>query len=115
MSGLPPTYTFTPADAGIATFTDVMLGTAGNQTITATDSITNSITGTSPAILIAAAKASALAIVTRPPSGIAGGKSVAVIVHAVDPYGNLDSTYNGEVTISLANGSDRQPERHAHR
>ena len=65
-SGLPASYTFTPADAGSHTFTDVVLVTLGSQTFTATDSVTSSITGTSAAIKVVAAKASALAIVTRP-------------------------------------------------
>ncbi len=105
LAGLPSTYTFTTADAGSHTFMDVRLETVGSQTITATDSVTSSITGTSQAIQVSAAKASSLAIVTRPPSGIAGGKIGHVVVHAVDPYGNLDQSYNGEVTISLATGS----------
>ncbi len=104
-SGLPASYMFTAADAGTHTFSDVILGTVGSQTFTATDSVTSSITGASAAIQVAAAKASALAIVTRPPSGIAGGKIGQVVVHANDPYGNLDQTYNGDVTIALATGS----------
>ena len=105
VSGLPASYTFADADAGTHTFSDVVLGTVGSQTFMATDSVTSSITGTSAAVQVAAAKASALAIVTRPPSGIAGGKIGQVTVHAVDPYGNLDQSYNGQVTISLATGS----------
>ena len=47
VTGLPSSYAFTAADAGSHTFADVILETAGSQTITATDSVTSTITGTS--------------------------------------------------------------------
>jgi len=44
-AGLPASYTFTAADAGSYTFTNVVLKTAGSRAITATDSVTSTITG----------------------------------------------------------------------
>ncbi len=44
-AGLPASYTFTTVDAGSHTFNNVILKTAGSQTITATDSVTSTITG----------------------------------------------------------------------
>ena len=105
ISGLPPTYTFVALDAGSHIFTGVALETKGNQTITATDSVTSSITGTSPVIDVSPARASGLVIVNRPPSGVAGSKLSTVTVHANDPYGNLDTSFDGQVTIGLASGS----------
>ena len=68
IAGLPATYTFTAGDAGVHTFTNVILKTAGAQTITATDSVTSTITGTSPTIHVSAAHAVSLAIVKRRPA-----------------------------------------------
>ena len=45
ITGLPATHTFTAGDAGSHTFTQVVLKTAGNRVITATDSVTRTITG----------------------------------------------------------------------
>ncbi len=46
LATLPANYTFVPGDNGVHTFTGVQLGTAGHQTITVTDTVTSSITGT---------------------------------------------------------------------
>ena len=105
IAGLPPTYTFTLGDAGVHTF-NVILKTAGSQTITATDSVTTSITGTSPTITVSAGHAVSLAIVKRPPGGIPAGSRFTVAVGAVDPYGNVDPTFNGNITVGLASGSN---------
>lgn len=50
---LPADYTFAAGDGGVHTFS-VMLKSAGNQTITATDATTGSITGVSGAISVVA-------------------------------------------------------------
>src|SRR5262249_27788066 len=42
---LPPDFTFELSDQGAKTFTNVKLKTYGNQTITATDTINGSVTG----------------------------------------------------------------------
>ena len=42
---LPSNYTFTSGDAGVYTFSDVTLETAGTQTLTATDTANNQIQG----------------------------------------------------------------------
>ena len=44
-ASLPVNYTFTSSDAGIATFTAIM-DTTGSEWLTATDTLTPSITGT---------------------------------------------------------------------
>jgi N-acetylneuraminic acid mutarotase len=50
---LPPNYTFAPADAGVHSFSATLV-TGGNQTITATDTASASITGTSGPIFVIA-------------------------------------------------------------
>ena len=104
IAGLPATYRFTTGDDGSHTF-NVTLMTAGPQTITATDSVTSTITGTSPTIHVSAGHAVSLAIVKRPPGGIPAGSRFTVGVGAEDPYGNVDPTFNGPVTVGLASGS----------
>jgi len=53
---LPADYTFVGGDGGVHTFTNgATLKTTGSQTITATDTVTPSITGTSGTITVAAA------------------------------------------------------------
>ena len=105
VTGLPPTYTFTAADAGSHTFTNVALETAGNQTITATDSVTTTITGTSAGVNVAPDKASAIFITTRPAGGVIAGKTFSLTVDADDQFGNVDTTYTGQVMVKLASGS----------
>ncbi len=48
---LPPDYTFTAADSGVHTFS-VTLKTVGTQSVTATDTVTASITGSQAAIVV---------------------------------------------------------------
>ena len=68
---LPADYTFTAADQGVHTFTNgVTLVTAGNQTITATDTVTSSITGKA-AVSVVAAAANHL-VVSAPANATAG-------------------------------------------
>src|SRR5207248_3676881 len=58
-SAVPANYTFVAGDNGAHTFTNgVTFVTAGNQTVTATDTVTSSITGTSNNVAVSAANAS---------------------------------------------------------
>ena len=68
---LPASYTFTAADAGTHTFA-VTLDTAGTQSITATDTVTSSITGSESGITVQAAAAKTLAFTGFPTSDTAG-------------------------------------------
>ena len=102
--GLPASYTFTAADVGSHTFNGVMLETVGNQTITATDSVNSSITGTSTKVNVKPAAATQL-VITRRPGGVIAGVEFGLTVAAEDPYSNVDTSYNGQVTVSLGSGS----------
>ena len=77
VSGLPSSYSFTAGDAGSHTFSDVVLKTAGSQTITATDSATGSITGTSDTIDVVPAAASQVVITNPPLTILAGDRGAA--------------------------------------
>jgi parallel beta-helix repeat protein len=95
---LPTSYTFTAADAGVHTFTGVVLKTAGSQSITATDTVTSSITANA-SVTVNAAAASTLAVAGYP-STVTAGTSNSFTVTAHDPYGNTATGYTGTVTFS---------------
>ncbi|HLJ95294.1 MAG TPA: DUF4982 domain-containing protein, partial [Gemmataceae bacterium] len=95
---LPTDYTFVGGDAGTHTFTNTfILKTAGVQTITASDNLHGSMTGT--AMLGVSAAAAALYTVTAPASS-AAGNALGITVRAVDAFGNTAANYTGTVHFS---------------
>ena len=94
---LPPSYTFTAADAGTHTFAGVTLRTAGSQALTATDTTFASVTG-SRTVSVGAADASSFQITL--PSSVAAGASATVTVTAVDLWGNVAIAYTGTVRFT---------------
>jgi ELWxxDGT repeat protein len=92
---LPADYTFTSADQGTHSFT-ATLRTAGTRSITATDTQTESDTGTEFGILVSPAAASTFTVAGFP-SPISAGQAGAFTVTARDPYGNLATGYTGTV------------------
>ncbi len=102
-AALPADYTFTAADNGVHTFMATLF-TAGTQTITATDTANASFTATQGGIVVNPATTSALQV-TSFPSPITAGALGAVLVTAVDAYGNVTPGYTGTVDLS---GSDPQ-------
>jgi hypothetical protein len=93
---LPSDYTFTAGDAGVHAFTSgVTLKTAGNQTVTATDTVTSSITG-GATVAVNAAAASTM-IVAGFPSPVSAGTAGSFTVTLTDAYGNVASGYTGTV------------------
>ncbi len=93
---LPADYTFMPGDAGVYLFTTIVLKTSGAQTITATDTVTPSITGLHSSITVNPAAASTLLV-----NGLASPRTAGAIgsitVTAKDPFGNTATGYNGKV------------------
>ena len=85
---LPANFTFTGADNGTNTFSGVILKTAGStQAITATDTVTSTITGEQTPIVVNPASGTKLAI-TGPGTDLTGVCSAAYTVTATDIYGN---------------------------
>jgi hypothetical protein len=101
---LPASQTFIATDAGTYTFTDTVLKTAGTQTITATDSVNSSIVGSS-VITVTATAATDLLVTTPPPFPLVAGQDFTIVVSAEDPFHNTDTSFNGDVTISLPGDS----------
>jgi hypothetical protein len=95
---LPANYTFTAADAGVHTFTSVILKTAGPQSITVTDTATSGVTNTQSGIDVAPAAASRLAI--SGPATVNAGVPFSLTVTAFDPFGNRATGYAGTVHFS---------------
>lgn len=87
-----------PANAtltnGVGTF-NVTFKTAGNQTVTATDTGNNTINGTTGTVTVAAAAASKFIVSAT--STATAGNSIAVSVTAQDPYNNTVLNYGGTI------------------
>ncbi len=92
---LPANYTFTAADAGVHTFS-ATLETAGTQSVTATDTSSQSTTGSESNISVIAAAASSLTVTGFPNPDTAGAAG-SFTVTAYDPYGNIATGYAGTV------------------
>ena len=95
---LPADYTFVAGDNGTHTFPDaITLKTAGpTQSITATDTVTPTITGAQAGITVTPSTATVLVVTGFPspqPTGVAG----SVIVTAKDIYNNTATSYVGTI------------------
>ena len=107
---LPANYTFVSGDNGTHTFS-ATLKTAGSQSITATDTVTSSITGSQSNITINPAAASQIRVETAangsggvtPAQNVTAGASVTVYAVTRDQYGNYLANTAG--TWSLVNST----------
>ena len=88
-AGLPASYTFTDDDNGTHTFTNVVLKTAGSQTITATDSADSATTGTSPAVDVVPATVNKFLVSPGFTNPDVAGTVGTVTVTAEDQFGNI--------------------------
>src|SRR5207244_1650505 len=94
---LPSNYTFVGGDGGMHTFTNgVTLKTAASQTVTGTDTVTSSISGTTSTITVNHASATHYTVSASVGSSTAGN-AFDVTVTALDAYGNTDTGYTGIV------------------
>jgi hypothetical protein len=100
-------YTFTAADAG-QQFFGASLKTAGTQSITATDTVTSSITGSTVPVTIIPAAAGTMTVAGFPSpttAGVAGSFTVTL----KDPYANIASDYRGTVHLTSSDGKASLP------
>ncbi|HWE54065.1 MAG TPA: hypothetical protein VG435_01060, partial [Acidimicrobiales bacterium] len=88
--------------AGAAT-TSAVLKTAGNQTITATDSVDTSITGTSSDVAVSPAALSQ--VVATGPASATAGHAFAATFTAEDPFGNTETSDNGSISVTSTIGT----------
>jgi sugar lactone lactonase YvrE len=104
---LPADYTFVAADKGKHTFTAILKIT-GKRSLTATDMVTASITGTQAGITVNPAAASMLAV-SGFPTSIMHGVSASFTVTALDAFGNLATGYRGIVHFTSSDGAAALP------
>jgi len=86
----------------VATFSDLALDKVGEYTLTATSSV---LTGTTSPLIVIPGPAAQLAVTTEPAGIVAAGSSFGLTVSAEDIFGNLATTFNGSVTVMLANNA----------
>jgi hypothetical protein len=91
---------------GTGTFA-VTLRAAGNQTLTATDTVTSSITGTSNTSAVSAASATHFTVST--PSTATAGTAFNFTVTAQDQFNNTATTYSGTVHFTSSDGQATLP------
>jgi hypothetical protein len=97
---VPADYTFLDSDAGIRAFSGSLATVrAVGQTITATDTTTARITGTSPAVTVTPTTAVSLTLVG---GGGRIGSPHTVTVQARDVYGNATNLFNGAVHLTAS-------------
>jgi hypothetical protein len=96
-----------PAVNGVATFTGLSLNMVGSYTIRASsDVLPATITGASTDdINVTPASLQQLVLINQPPLIVTAGESIgehsALIVHAEDIYGNVETSFYGSMTVAL--------------
>src|SRR5205807_1831331 len=104
---LPADYSFVAGDNGAHSFS-ATLKTVGSQSITATDTATNSINGSQSGITVNAAAASKL-VVSGFPASTTAGVSHSFTVTALDAFNNTATGYTGTVTFSSTDSQAALP------
>jgi hypothetical protein len=101
-----------PADTtlsnGTGTFS-VTLFTAGVQSLTATDTVSGTLTGTLAGITVSPAAVSVLVVSGFPTQVTAGDGTNQLTVTAYDTYGNVATGYSGTVTFSSSDAQASLP------
>src|SRR6266566_3792263 len=92
--------------SGTGTFS-ATLKTAGSQTLTATDTVTASITGTSGAITVSPAAATHFTLAA--PASATSGVAFSFTVTAQDQFNNTVTGYSGTVHFSSSDGAATLP------
>jgi hypothetical protein len=100
-------YTFTDADNGVHIFYPT-LRTAGSQSITATDTLTGSITGSQTGIVIAAGTTQIIKVRDFPTS-VTAGTAAVFSVTVRDAFGNIATGYRGTVHFTSSDASALLP------
>ncbi len=102
MAAFPNNYV--TLSSGTGTFS-AKLNTTGSQTITATDSVTTSITGTSNSITVSAPVQVATHFAVSAPSTATAGTSFQFTVTALDASNNTVTGYSGTVHLTSSDPS----------
>jgi hypothetical protein len=100
---LPSNYAFTPADNGAHAF-NATLNTAGAQSLTATDTVTSTLTGTQSGIVVNPGATTSF-VVAAYPSPTTAGAAHSFTVTAKDASGNVATGYAGSVHFTSSDGA----------
>jgi FKBP-type peptidyl-prolyl cis-trans isomerase 2/regulation of enolase protein 1 (concanavalin A-like superfamily) len=96
------------ASAGVATFAGLMLDQAASgETLEASSG--SLLAATTTTIDVLAAPATQWVVTVQPPSSVTAGRSFGLVVSAEDAFGNVDPSFDGNVTVALANNSADGP------
>jgi hypothetical protein len=106
-AALDPDYTFQAVDNGMAFF-GAILFTAGVQSITATDTVNTTITGTQNGIVVNTAPLNGFAV-TGFPSPVTAGSPNLFQVRAIDAYNNTIVDYTGTVHFTTSDPVGQVP------
>jgi hypothetical protein len=104
---LPANYTFTSSDKGIHTF-HATLVTAGTQSLTATDTVNSSISGSQTGIVITPAAMNHFRVFGFPNPTVSGVMHMFT-VQAKDIYGNIVTGYTGTIRFSSSDSNAMLP------
>ncbi len=102
-ANLPSNYTFVAGDNGVHTFTNgVTFNTAGTHSITTTDTVTSSITGSQSGIVIPLNDAAVSLTVSGFPSPQTAGAEGSFTVTAKTSGGTTSTSYSGTVHFTTS-------------
>ncbi len=104
---LPADYTFVAADNGVHTFSGT-LDTAGTQSLTATDTVATTLTGTQAGIVVNPAATATLTL-SGYPSPVSAGTSNNFTVIARDRFGNTATNYTGTLHFTSSDAAATLP------
>lgn len=96
-----------PANAGLSSGVgsfSVTLKTVGSQSITATDTVTSSITGSQPGIVVSAGVLAGFTFSSISSPQVAGTAISGVMITAQDAYGNTVTSYASSTTLTETDG-----------
>src|SRR5207248_2500995 len=107
LAGVPADYTFGAGDNGAHTFTNgVKFVTAGNQTVTVTDTSNSNLTASAT---VAVSPAAAKHFAVSAPAGATAGIAFNFSVTALDDFGNTATSYSGTVRFSSSDAQASVP------
>ena len=87
--------------AGVGTFSATLI-TAGNQTLTATDTVTATLTGASKAIAVSPTAATHLVLSGVPATHRRPAPALPLTVTAEDQFNNTATSYTGTVALTTS-------------
>ena len=108
---LPVDYTFKATDGGRHVFSNVVLDTAGPQSVTATDTGKPTLTATDSTV-VTPATVGKIVVTGLPPTMIAGTPE-NITVTLEDAFGNVENNFTGKVHLSSTDAQATLPADYA--